>query len=216
MHVRKVGVISFSLLLILSIVPTVMGGSTGGLRIDPPLPDPSESPATFEVYVIPSADPTYHPHILLVITDSCKSTIGDVSVTWTGGGTTISSWNSETVLSVKVPPSATTGAGYTVASLMDHLETSGTIWWACEEILDAPIGEGSTYITVSFTSKDPEMLVYIMGSSSTNNPVTLDRRVPPTIPGFVIPELPLGTMTAVASMLVALILVAKKRPIIFR
>lgn len=212
---KKVGIFPISLLLILSIVPTVMGGQTGGIRIDPPLPTPSVD-GEFTISVIPSAVPTYHPHILLVITDSCKSTIGDVSVTWTGGGTTISSWNSETVPSVKVPPSATTGAGYTVASLMDHLETSGTIWWACTEILEAPIGEDSVDITVSFTSDDPRMLVYIMGSSSPNNPVTLDTRVPPTIPGFVIPELPLGTITAIASMMVALILVARKRPTILR
>jgi len=224
MKKRKIGLIVFPLLFALSIVTIVMGEPTGGLRIDPPLPEPSGTTAEFSISVIPSAVPTHHPHILLVITDSCHTTIGPVSVAWAGGSITITSWHSETVPSVKVPyainpgdPIATTGAGYTVASLMDHLETTAPIWWACESILDDnDIGEGGATITVSFTSSHPKMLVYIMGSTSESNQVVLDTRVPPTIPGFMIPELPLGTITAVALMLGALTLAARKLPIIFR
>ena len=50
------------------------------------------------------------------------------------------------------------------------------------------------------------MLVYILGKSSDSESLgeLYDMRVPPTIPGFVVPEIPLGTISAIATMMGAL------------
>ena len=44
------------------------------------------------------------------------------------------------------------------------------------------------------------MLVYVMGKSDCGSD-TYDMRVPPTIPGFVVPEIPIGTVLSVLTML---------------
>ena len=96
---------------------------------------------------------------------------------------------------------AIAGAGYTVASLKDHLETSESIWYAWAHILGENIVPGEIYeITVTMASSSPEMLVYIMGKSDCESRI-YDMAVPPTIPGFVVPEIPIGTVLSVITML---------------
>jgi hypothetical protein len=195
-------------------VPVFAGGGTGSLRIDPPLPAMTESPAEFEIWAQNGeAEVVY---IFLVMTQaSYDGFTGSVVIDYDDGPTTIPkgpAWTMETVNSVKVPPGTTTGAGYTVASLKDHLNTDGPIWWALEELNIDELEDDKETITVTLPSTDPEMLVYIMGKS--DDACLIDMRVPPTIPGFVVPEIPLGTIMGLATMLAALAIFAKKQPLV--
>jgi hypothetical protein len=52
------------------------------------------------------------------------------------------------------------------------------------------------------------MLVYILGKSPGSDPFNM--RVLPTIPGFVIPEVPLGTIMVLASRIAALTIYSKR------
>jgi len=177
---------------------------TGSIRIDPPLPGGETSPAIFELWVQGGHTVT-DTHILLVMTDLSYAGLDDVVVVWDGGSITIpkgDDWTKETSNGVKVPPGTSSGAGYTVASLKDHLGTSDPIWWAFVDVLDGNLGAENKTITVTLTSTDPEMLVYILGKS--DGETVYDERVPPTIPGFVVPEVPIGTITTMIAMMGAL------------
>ena len=159
------------------------------IRLDPANPIMQTSPAVFSAFIVSGEDAT-DPHIFLVMTDACHSGLtGDVTVSWPGGAAidlTITTWNQETVNSVKVPPNTEEGTGYTVASLKDHLGTTGSIWWAFQPILSGPITETPVDVTVVLPSTDPAMLVYALGKSGDTE--LFNNRVPPTIPGFIIPE----------------------------
>jgi hypothetical protein len=189
-----------AILLVSSFIVSVFAG-TGSLRIDPPLPYMNESPAEFDIWV-QGVDTAYEPIILLVMTDSCMDGLSeDPMVKWNDGAdsVTLDSWTEETTNGVKVPPGASNGAAYTVASLKDHLDTSESIHWATALILDGPIVPGETYkITVYMESDDPRMLVYVLGKSEGSS--KYDMSVPPTIPGFVVPEVPIGTILALVTM----------------
>ena len=190
-----------ALTLVLSAYISIAFAGTGSLRIDPPLPYMNESPADFTVWV-QGQDTSYNPIILLAMTESCYNGLsGDPEVEWTGGSVTLSTWYMETSNGVKVPPMASNGAAYTVASLKDHLDTSEPIYWAIAAILDGPIVPGETYeLTVHLESSTPRMLVYVLGESVEGSG-EYDTSVPPTIPGFVVPEVPLGTVLTLATML---------------
>jgi len=193
-----------------SIIALPVNAGVGGIRIEPPLPIMTESPAEFKIYV-QNGDTANDPHIFLVMTESCHAGLtGDVEVSWEGGSITITNWYPEPE-DKKIPPNAKNGANYTIASLKSHLETSGPIYWAFEPILSGALTTVPVNITVTLPSTDPEMLVYIMGKS--NGSELFDMRVPPTIPGFVVPEIPLGTIAGLASMITALLLITK-RPIL--
>ena len=189
-----------AILLVSSFIVSVFAG-TGSLRIDPPLPYMNESPAEFDIWV-QGVDTAYEPIILLVMTDSCMDGLSeDPMVKWNdgAGSVTLDSWTEETTNGVKVPPGASNGAAYTVASLQDHLDTSESIHWATAPILDGPIVPGETYkITVYMDSDDPKMLVYVLGKSEGSE--VYDMSVPPTIPGFIVPEVPIGTILALVTM----------------
>jgi hypothetical protein len=189
-----------ALTLVLSAYISIAFAGTGSLRIDPPLPYMNESPAEFTVWV-QGQDTAYNPIILLVMTESCYNGLsGDPEVEWTGGSITLSTWNMETTNGVKVPPMASNGAAYTVASLKDHLDTSEPIYWSYAAILGGPIVPGETYeLTVHLESSELRMLVYVLGESNEGS--VYDMSVPPTIPGFVVPEVPLGTVLTLATML---------------
>ena len=175
---------------------------TGVIRIDPPLPYMTESPADFTIWV-QGQTTACNPIILLVMTDSCYQGLsGPVTVEWEGGGPiAIGPWT-ESTTEDKIPDFASEGAAYTVASLKSHLETSGSIWYAWAPILGGEdIDPGETFeITVTMMSDDPNMLVYIMGESDCGSGV-YDMAVPPTIPGFVVPEVPIGTLLSIFTML---------------
>ena len=193
-----------------SIIALPVNAGVGGIRIEPPLPIMIESPAEFKIYV-QNGDTANDPHIFLVMTESCYVGLtGDVNVTWEGGYITITTWNLEAG-ETKLPPGSKEGADYTIASLKSHLETSEQIYWAFEPILGGALTTDPVNITVTLPSSDPEMLVYIMGKSEGSE--LFDMSVPPTIPGFVVPEIPLGTIAGLASMITALLLITK-RPIL--
>jgi len=121
---------------------------------------------------------------------------------------------------VYVPPSgATNGARYTVASLKDHLdygrseplESGDTIYWCLTSIIVFDeLGETPETITVTLNSGDPRMLIYLMGKSEDGADL-LDMAIPLTMAGFMVPEVAIGSIMAVASMFTALGLFAYKK-----
>ncbi|MHA2169708.1 MAG: hypothetical protein ACXAB7_07420 [Candidatus Kariarchaeaceae archaeon] len=194
-------------------------GGTGSIRIDPPLPDMTASPAVFEIWA--QSGTAYDPHVFLVITESCKIGLtGDTIVSWTGASSPLTieegDWiGPETNNGDKIPTPTTPGAGYTVASLKDHLDTTEALYWIFEPILEDPLTSEKETITISLHSSNPEMLVYILGKHE-EEATEYDDRVPPTIPGFVVPEIPLGTLMGLASMFAALALLSKRPAFTFR
>lgn len=211
------------LLIPLLLIPVVVveAPGTGTIRIDPAFPLMSGTVAVFEIWVQPGGEPTADPHIFLVMTEeSYTGLTGSVTVTWDSVSIDIllGDWTGETENSKKVPPDTTPGAGYTVASLKDHLGTTGPIYWAFASILGgADLTTSHVTITVTLPSSSPRMLVYVLGKTSNPKPPDLfNNNVPPTIPGFMVPEIPLGTITALLSTLAALALFTAKRPTIKR
>jgi hypothetical protein len=168
-------------------------GQVGTIRIEPHgsyYPDPImlSSPATFNISVQRSADPTTDPHILLVMTNSCYYGLtGTVNVTWTGG------YNDALVFAEVntgeyVPPTGTVpGVRYQVSGLKDHLNTSDSVWWAYGPFLAGNITQTKQEFTVTLPSTDARMLVYAIGK--TGETELFNNRVPPTMAGFVVPEL---------------------------
>lgn len=157
----------------------------GTIRISPANPTMISSPATFNISV------TEHvaddPHILLVMTKACYNGLtGSVQVTWTGGSTSFSAADFTAAKTGKVPPS-TPDADYTVASLQDHLGVphSENVYYALGPFLAGPITQTKQTFVVTLPSTAPKMLVYAIHKDST----CFDNKVPPTIPGFVVPEL---------------------------
>jgi hypothetical protein len=212
----KKGIISLILLATFALVASPVF-AVGLIRLDPHGSYYGEavmldSPATFSVY-IQSGDDALDPHIFLVMTESCfLGLTGPVTVDWPGGATpdlTIQTgdWTEETVNSVIVPPGCESGTGYTVASLKDHLETTGPIYWAFEPFLANPISTTPQQFTVTLDSSDPEMMVYALGKAEGDS--LFSNRVPPTQPGFVVPEL--ATILMATASFSALGLYALKR-----
>lgn len=213
---KRLGLAAFlSVLSVAFLFAMPVFAGTGGIRIDPPLPEESETPAVFEVWVQGNAIAN-DLHIFLVMTESSFIGLtGDVDVSWEGGSVIIpeTAWTPETENSKKVPPGTTNGAGYTVASLKDHLDTDGPIYWAFADLWDDPLDSIKKTITVSLPSTNPEMLVYLLGKSGRGAEcdTKFNIRVPPTIPGFVVPEIPFGTLTALLMMAAALSVVTRSR-----
>ena len=179
------------------------------------------SPADFTVYMGDSKT-AYDPHIFLVMTEECyDGLVGDVMVTWDGAGSPLTvqtgiypagDWYYEDGLTEpepKVPPNTVNGAGYTVSSLQSHLETTGGIYWAFLPFLDgAALSSAEIEFTVTITSSDTKLLGYVLGKSSETADLFTDR-VPPTNPGFVVPEV--ATVLLAIASISALGLYALKR-----
>ncbi len=184
-----------------------VGQATGTIRISPALPVMVESPADFEIWVQGAGDPTYDPHILLVMTnESWDGLTGNVVVSWNGDSVSFAKGDFAMADSGYVPPSGTTeGARYTVASLKSHLGTEGPVYWAMDAFLDGPLHTSPHQnFTVTLTSTKTRMLVYALGKTDCDQESTLqiptnlnpncndypfNNKVPPTIPGFIVPEL---------------------------
>jgi hypothetical protein len=157
----------------------------GTIRIQPANPTMISSPATFNISV--TEHPADDPHIILVMTKACYNGLtGSVQITWSGGSKSFSAANFTSAKTGKVPPS-TPDADYTVASLQDHLGVSHSedVYYAFGPFLAGPITQTKQTFVVTLPSTAPRMLVYAIGKSSTD----FDNKVPPTIPGFVVPEL---------------------------
>jgi len=216
-------IILFMILSLISI-PCVM--AQGLLRIDPYWPTTVASPADFTIWC--QAGSSYDVNILLVVTEDCYNSMpGTGAVEIEYDGSTIVTFNKGAFQpvtgmgGVKVPPSGTTiGANYTVAALKDHLdyglpeplESDDTIYWAMEALgpdFDPLTGDAKE-ITITLNSADPRMLVYLLGKSVTDAEL-FDMRIPPTPAGFVIPEVAIGSIMAVAAMFTALGLFAYKK-----
>jgi len=181
------------------------------IRLDPALPVMVGTEQEFDVWVEGSADnPTRDPHVLLVMTDACYD--GGLAIV-TVDSATIAGWEDETehTEGIKVPHTgAEDGTGYTVASLMDHLGTTETIWWALAPLTlegDGHITDVRNPFTVTLASSAPRMLVYVLGKTGGSG--DFNNRVPPTNPGFMIPEP--ATIVAVALSLMALMAYAAHR-----
>jgi hypothetical protein len=119
-------------------------------------------------------------------------------VNWTGGELVIpNEWwaGPETLNSKSLPTNASISSGttYNVATLQDHLFADGeeeeAIWWVFQPFLGGnPITGTPQLFTVTLSSSDPRMLVYVVGEHK-NPGEEFDNRVPPTQPGLVVPEL---------------------------
>jgi hypothetical protein len=186
-------------------IGTALAAGNGLIRLDPhgsyyPEAVMLESPATFNVYIQSGPD-AIDPHIFLVMTESCyEGLTSDVTVDWENGGSpdlTITSWTIADNNGDKVPPGCVSGADYTVASLKDHLDTDEPIYWAFEPFLSGPITETPQEFTVTLESNDPRMMVYALGKVEGSE--LFSNKVPPTQPGFVVPEVPTALL-AIASM----------------
>lgn len=221
-----------SILLLLAITVVLAAASfayaqpaTGTIRIGPDVwPVSVPSPADFEIWVEGGGDPTYDPHVLLVMTEDCWNGLtGDVVVSWDGNSTSFNKLTDFTGVwenSAYVPDANTTeGARYTVAALKDHLSyglsepinSTDTIYWAMGAFLDGPITGTPQNFTVDLPSTDPRMLVYALGKTEGSEVFDnfIARKVPPTNPGFIVPEL--GTVFAALASFTAFALYALKR-----
>lgn len=218
---RKLKLISLSAAVImLMIVSPVL--ALGTIRVEPHgsyygLPIMQTSPATFYVNLTgASGNPTTDPHMFLVMTEtSYNSLTGNVVVNWTNGGSpdsvTVTTWHKETVNSVKVPPEADSGTGYTVAALRDHLNTTEPIYWAFEPFLDGmSLTTTPIPFTVTLPATNPRMALYVLGKTGDSD--LFNNRSPPTQPGFVVPE-PTTIVAAFMSLiaLVSYAIIKRKR-----
>ncbi len=202
------GVAVLVLFAVIAISPSAQA-QTGGLRITPhgsyyPLPVMLQSPATFYITAIDHLT-VFSPNILLVMTNaSYQGLMADVTVEWDGSSTSFqkASFTAVSDNSASVPPSGTTSGGrYTVASLKDHIGVSGeaddTLWYAYGPFLSRPVDQDPQEFTVTLSSTHARMLVYAIGktyssaSFGTFNVACcyFDTKVPPTMPGFVVPDL---------------------------
>lgn len=215
LHVILLQIVLLSTLI--GITP-VFGTGTGLIRIDPPLPQVvTSTPADFTIWVNDGSTAN-NPIIFLAMTQtSYNSFSGSVTVAWYYGGIgSVSipkeSWENASSYS-KLPPNTSPGAGYAIASIKSHLgNTVEEIWWANASILNGPLTGTNQTITVSLPATSPDMMIYILGSSSeTGGTYDYDMKVPNTGGSRVyIPEVPYGTIAVMASMLVALFLYIKR------
>jgi len=179
------------LTLLTTTITPVLGNGTGTIRISPALPLMVESPATFQIWIQGNAQPpTTEPHILLVMTNSSyEGLTGDVTVTWTGGSITFSATNFTAVNTGFVPTSGTEEGGrYTVAALQDHLGVphSEIVYYTYGPFLAEPITQTAQTFNVTLPSTDPKMSVYAVGKNGNSD--LFNNKVPPTNPGFIVPE----------------------------
>ena len=215
--------------------PIVMAG-TGGLAISPQWPVMVESPATFSVWA-KSAD-VYDVNVLLVTTQEVYDAFSATAITLTSGTATVLVQPGDFVSATGtgneyVPPSGTTnGARYTVASLKDHLsynlseplDSDDVIYWVMFPLNDSSVFSGSfddrfdplttvpEEITLELHSSlsNPRMLIYLLGNS-VDDAELFDVKVPPTNPGFMVPEIAMGSIMAVSTMFAALGLYAYRK-----
>lgn len=209
------------LITILSTSVAIVFAGTGSLRIEPFWPTSTMSPANFNIWA--QTGTANEIHILLVITESCKTGLtSDVEVSWTGAGSPLTIVEGDWIGPLDtgdpdIPPLVTTpGVSYTIASLKSHLGTSEKLFYVFKPILPSGYTLDSTKvpITVTIDSSDTLLLAYILGKQPGST--LFDTHIPPTPGGFVVPEVPLGTLIGLASMFTALMLISRKPSLIIR
>jgi hypothetical protein len=219
-----------AIILVLSLFlvafPCVMA-QTGTLRITPQWPVMVESPADFIVWC--QNGPSYDVNVLLMVTEECHTGMtatGAVIIKYEGSIIATFDQNDFNPISgmggVYVPPTgATEGGRFQVSALKDHLDygmseplvSEDTIFWAKK-----PLGpdfdplEGDTKeIEVTLNSATPRMLVYLLGRTVDDAAAPFDMKVPPTNPGFIVPEIAVGSLMAGTVMFAAFGLYAYKK-----
>jgi hypothetical protein len=199
-----------------SLTVQASGEATGALRITPhgscyPEPIMLSSPATFNITAIDHKT-VCNPNIMLVMTNaSYQGLTGDVIVEWDGDSISFpkASFTAVSDNSAYVPRSgATSGARYQVSSLKDHIGVSGTaddtLWYVYGPFLSRCVNQIPQTFTVTLPSTNPRMLVYAIGKIVCFDLASgycchfFDTRVPPTQPGFVVPD-PAPIFLALAS-----------------
>ena len=178
-----------SVMIVLLLAFAVSPAFAAGIRLDPHGSYYGEavmqsSPATFNVYL--QNGEGNDPHLFMAMPES--SMPATVTVTWPGLATpvTVTSWTLETD-GGKVPSGCEDGSDYTVASIKSHLVTSENIYWAFIPFLDGPLSKDGSEFTITLVSSKPEMLIYVLAKD--DGATLFSNSVPPTQPGFVVPDL---------------------------
>jgi hypothetical protein len=191
-NMKKLALILVSLCLLL--VPSVLAANSI-IIITPQISDAQNTPATFEISTTPASDPTYDPHVLLVMTTACYNGLTDVEVNWTGGSVTFAKSDFALLDNTppppqKIPSDTISEVQYNRAALADHLGLSGdsSVYWAMKPFMSGPLHQTPQQFTVTLHSTKPKMTVYAIGKTSLTAD-KFDRWVPPTNPGLVVPEL---------------------------
>ena len=209
---RTKSVIFLSTLLCLFTVASVQVYATGLLEIDPTWPTMTDPDETFEIYV-KNGGIAHYPQLFLVMTETCWDDLSWVKIDFNKDTTieyTLSKGDfDEAVSGESVPTGYPPGMIYTVASLKDHLGIDGTelsIYWT---LVPFPTGDtinGPTdkyRVHIDINSADTCMLVYVYAKSENSLSADYDMRVPPTNPGFMVPEP--ATIAAIATPMLTLI-----------
>jgi len=217
---KKLILIALAFMMVMVIPSASAWEATGTIRIGPDVwPVMVTSPADFEIWVQPGGSPTKDPHILLVMTeDSWNGLTGNVVVSWSVGTVEFAEGDFDDITdnSKYVPLSGTTeGARYRVSALKDHLSyglsvplsPTDTIYWAMKPFLSGDLTTTHQSFTVTLPSTHARMLVYALGKTGCSK--IFNNRVPPTCPGFVVPEL--GPMLLALTSFSAFALYSVKR-----
>ena len=129
------------------------------------------------------------------MTDACwQDLILPVEIDFPDGGPDVKLGPGDftAVSSGDVPPGYLPGIRYQVSSLRDHLGIEGTtdpIHYALVPIPSSINGPTAKYpVEITLGSTSPKMLVYVFGSSVDDAEAPKDMKVPPTNPGFMVPE----------------------------
>ncbi len=214
----KTKIILFTLviaMLSLASAQNVLAGVNHSIIIiGPQYPLTVNTPALFNISTTPASDPTYDPHILLAMTVACYNGLTDVVVSWTGGSITFAKSDFQLLAGSpppKVPSDAVSELQYDRSNLATHLGEAGSanVYWAMAPFLGgAQLHATAQEFTVTVHSTSPKMLVYALGKASATD-TKLNRWVPPTNPGFVVPEL--GPILLASASMIALGLYAATR-----
>lgn len=197
--------------LVIIIITSVLISSTviapsgpGVVRIEPHssgYPDPvmQQSPASFNLST--QSKTLINGKLLFVITEDCWGGLGSIRVHWDDlyipdcvlyqGDFTFDDCASNSWIP-KIEEL------YQAASLRDHLgkdESEGIYWGTCPVPFSSITKTDYINFTVTVDSEDIRVLVYAYGDSGL--------RVPNSRPGFVIPEIPMGTILGLATMVAA-------------
>ncbi|MFX0208624.1 MAG: hypothetical protein ACFFDT_21765 [Candidatus Hodarchaeota archaeon] len=179
----------------------------------------TDTEETFEIWV-KNGGTAYNPQLLLVMTKTCYDDLNQVLIEFEGIALSppLDKGDFKSAASGFVPPTYPEGIRYTVASLKYHLGIEGSpdpIYWELVDFPGSPTINGPTdkyEVHITLDSPYPCMLVYVYAKSDPGLE-DYDMKVPPTNPGFMVPEP--ATIAAVATPTLTLLAYAlyKRKPI---
>ena len=228
-RINKVLLLLIPMLLFTTYVQVYAVGK-GNLRISPALPTMSGTEEIFEIWVEgegPGDVTVYYPQLFLVMTETCHNVLTKVVIDFHNNGYDITEdatlWPGdfigETDDDKTLPPGYISGVAETVSALKSHLGIgkSESIYYALVSFPpgDTIIGSPTYKVKITLDSTDPKMLVYLFGKSENSAVTDYDMKVPPTNPGFMVPEP--ATIAAVATPTLTLLAYAlyKRKTIFF-